>query len=96
MGFGGWPKHLDNFEARWANIENPNGTTPMTLATSRPQRDRVYLDLEYGIYQPFGAFNRMWWNFGANHNQLYAPRVYSNWNWEAEWPPSPKRFGSTS
>ncbi|MEE2918764.1 MAG: DUF5916 domain-containing protein [Bacteroidota bacterium] len=50
-----------------------------------PNEIASYLDLEYGIYQPFGAFNRMWWNFGANHNQLYAPRVYSNWNWEAEW-----------
>ena len=55
-----------------------------------------YVDLEYGIYKPFGAFNRMWWNVGADHNQLYAPRAYSNWNWGANGQPSPKRFGSTN
>ena len=51
-----------------------------------------YVDLEYGIYKPFGAFNRMWWNVGADHNQLYAPRAYSNWNWGAEWAAVTKTF----
>ena len=42
-------------------------------------------NLEYGIYQPFGAFNRMWWNLNVDLNYLYAPREYSNWTWGAEW-----------
>ncbi|MGB2423446.1 MAG: DUF5916 domain-containing protein [Flavobacteriales bacterium] len=42
-------------------------------------------DLEYGIYKPFGSFNRMWWNLRSELVHLYAPRSYSNWTWSAEW-----------
>ena len=42
-------------------------------------------NLEFGIYKPFGAFNRMWWNLNWDHNYLYAPRAYSNWTWAVEW-----------
>ena len=50
------------------------------------------VDLEYGIYKPFGAFNRMWWNLNTNVNHLYAPRAYSNWTWVAEWAAVTKTF----
>ena len=51
-----------------------------------------FADLEYGIYKPFGTFNRMWWNLGADLNQLYAPRAYSNWTWGMEWAAVTKTF----
>ena len=51
-----------------------------------------FVDLEYGIYKPFGTFNRMWWNLGADLNHLYAPRAYSNWTWGMEWAAVTKTF----
>lgn len=42
-------------------------------------------ELEYGIYKPFGAFNRMWWTLNSDVMHLYAPRSFSNWRWSGEW-----------
>ena len=48
--------------------------------------------LEYGIYQPFGVFNRMWWSMDGELNYLYAPREYSNITWGSEWAAVSKTF----
>ena len=41
---------------------------------------RVYSYLSYNIYKPFSVFNRMSSWFNINHNQLYAPRTYTSFN----------------
>ena len=73
---------------RESEFYNPNDLGYLAA----PNEIVSYVDLEYGIYKPFGTFNRMWWNLGVDHNQLYAPRAFSNWNWEAEWAAVTKTF----
>ena len=50
-----------------------------------PNEVVTYGDVEYGIYKPFGSFNRMWWNVQSQVSHLYFPRLYSNVTWAAEW-----------
>ena len=57
-----------------------------------PNEIVTFGNVEYGIYQPFGAFNRMWWSFDAEINHLFAPRAYSNTTWGAEWAAVSKTF----
>ena len=55
-----------------------------------------YVDLEYGIYKPFGAFNRMWWNWVPTTTNCtrHGPTAIGIGVRNGQ--PSPKRFGSTN
>ena len=57
-----------------------------------PNEVATFGNMEYGIYKPFGAFNRMWWSLDGELNHLYAPRAYSNFTWGAEWAAVTKTF----
>ena len=73
---------------RWnlAHYEESEFYDPNDLGyLAAPNEVVTYGGLEYGIYEPFGAFNRMWWSLNSEHAQLFAPRAFSNWRIESEW-----------
>ena len=76
---GQWRGVIGHYQE--SEFYNPNDlgylAAPNELAT--------WGNLEYGIYKPFGSFNRMWWTLNSEVGHLYAPRAYSNWTWDAEW-----------
>ena len=76
---GQWRGVIGHYQE--SEFYNPNDlgylAAPNELAT--------WGNLEYGIYKPFGSFNRMWWTLNSEVGHLYAPRAYSNWTWNAEW-----------
>ena len=76
---GQWRGELEHY--RESEDYNPNDlgylAAPNEIVTSG--------NLKYGIYTPFGAFNRMWWTFNSRLTHLYAPREYSEISWGAEW-----------
>ena len=73
---------------RESEFYNPNDLGYLAA----PNEVVTFAGLEYGIYQPFGMFNRMWWNLDTEVNHLYAPREYSNWTWTGEWAGVTKTF----
>lgn len=76
---GQWRGVIGHYQE--SEFYNPNDlgylAAPNELAT--------WGNLEYGIYKPFGSFNRMWWTLNSEVGHLYAPRAYSNWTWDVEW-----------
>jgi len=38
-----------------------------------------FLNLNYGIFEPRGRWNRINWSFAAFYNEIEAPRVFNNW-----------------
>ena len=86
-------KTSGQFRGTFGHYRESESYNPNDLGyLAAPNEVVTWMDLEYGIYKPFGAFNRMWWNLNTNVNHLYAPRAYSNWTWEAEWAAVTKTF----
>ena len=83
---GQWRGVIGHYQE--SEFYNPNDlgylAAPNELAT--------WGNLEYGIYKPFGSFNRMWWTLNSEVGHLYAPRAYSNWTWDAEWAAMTRTF----
>jgi len=86
-------KTSGQFRGTFGHYRESESYNPNDLGyLAAPNEVVTWMDLEYGIYKPFGAFNRMWWNLNTNVNHLYTPRAYSNWTWEAEWAAVTKTF----
>ena len=76
---GQWRGALGHYQE--SEFYNPNDLGYLAA----PNEVATWGNLEYGIYKPFGSFNRMWWTLNSEVGHLYAPRAYSNWTWNAEW-----------
>ena len=89
-----WPKRLDNFEEVWDTTVSQRTTTPTTSVTSpRPTKSsRLRRRWNMAFTSPLVPSTACGGTSDADHNHLYAPRAYSNWNWGAEWAAVTKTF----
>ena len=83
---GQWRGSLGHYQE--SEFYNPNDLGYLAA----PNEVVSWANVEYGIYKPFGAFNRMWWNLNSELGHLYAPREFSNWSWSASWAAVSKTF----
>ena len=44
-----------------------------------PNEVATFLNVNYGIFEPRGRFNRINWSFDAFYNQIETPRLFNNW-----------------
>ena len=93
-----WPKPRGNSAVHLGHYRESENYNPNDLGyLAAPNEIVTYGNLEYGIYQPFGAFNRMWWNLNVDLNHLYAPRGVQQLDIGVpNGRRSPGRFGSTN
>ncbi len=44
-----------------------------------PNEVATFLNIDYGMFEPRGRWNRIKWSFEASYNQIEAPRLFNNW-----------------